>query len=64
MDSNQLQTPSIKINSEFVNRATQIVNLFSAHIDANCPHCIEILKSGFGNQPNPVDDDKATNPED
>ncbi len=64
MDSSLVQTPINKINSEFVDRATQIVTLFTAHIDANCPHCLELLsKSGLGNQPNPVDDGTATIPE-
>lgn len=52
MVSNYVQTPVNKFNSEFVDRATQIVNLFSAHIDANCPHCLELLnKSGLRTRP-------------
>ena len=57
MDNRQIQTPIIKTNSEFVDRATQIVTLFTAHIDANCPHCLELLKNGLGHHPSPTDAD-------
>jgi hypothetical protein len=55
MASEQIQTPVDKVSLEFVDRATQIVTLFSAHLDAKCPHCLQLLKSGIGNQPIPAD---------
>lgn len=64
MDSKQIQTSSIKINSEFVDRATQIITLFTAHLDANCPHCLELLnKSGLRTRPQNQTTD-ADNPKD
>ncbi len=66
MGSSQVQTPVNK-NSEFVDRATQIIDLIYAHLDQqpNCLHCRELLnKSGLGNPtPNPADAD-INNPED
>jgi len=49
MDSNQVQTPVNKNSPEFVDRATQIVDLFSAHLEANCPHCKKLLKESLQN---------------
>lgn len=51
MVSNYVQTPVNKFNSEFVDRATQIVELFTAHIDAKCPHCLELLSKNGLEQP-------------
>ena len=60
MDNSLVQTP-INKNSEFVDRATQIVTLFTAHIDANCPHCLELLRCGL--RPIATSDTETTNPE-
>ena len=53
----QLQTSTIK-TSEFVDRATEIINDLYERIDKCCPDCKRLLlsKSGLGNQPNPADD--------
>jgi hypothetical protein len=56
MVSSLVQTPVNKFNSEFVDKATEIIDLIYAHADGNCPHCLELLKSGLGNQPNPADE--------
>jgi hypothetical protein len=45
--------------AEVVAKAIGIV----AAIDrCGCQHCLELLKRGLGNQPNPADDDTATIP--
>jgi len=66
MDSNQVQTPINKFNSEFVDRATEIIDRFYEQIDKCCPSCQALLKSKSGLQtrtagPTDADDHSETN---
>ena len=44
MGSNQVQLPSIKINSEFVDRATELITDITEQIDKCSPYLSSIIK--------------------
>jgi len=56
MDSSQIETPVIKSSqAQVYEKTSSILDVIQIHADQSCTHCIELLKSGFGNAPNPAD---------
>ena len=59
MDNGQIETSGIKSSQAQVYEKTS--NILRAIEQCGCEHCLKILRSGFGNQPNTNTDD-TTNP--
>lgn len=56
MDDSQIKTSVIKTSTAEVYDKTS--NILRAIENCGCTHCIALLKSGLGNQPNPADADE------
>jgi hypothetical protein len=49
MADRQYQTSGIKnYQAQVYDKTSNILAIIDAHLDANCPHCLELLKSAVG----------------